>query len=270
MDARWFRLGVVSLLGMALMASGCGNDSGNEAESTTTTGSSTTVTLSGALTVMAPGPLKGFLEAAKAEFESDHPGVTITLNLGHVPTLLTQIEGGVSADVLVTPDAGTMGQATSKGLVDGDPEVIALNPMGLVVPAGNAAGVKGVDALSVEDLRVAVCAMELPCGKLAEQLAKKNSVTLSADTLEPGGSPAIVTKASTGEIDVGLVFATDVKAGGDKVEAISIPDGSNVSSEVSAAVLTATTDEAAAQAFVEFLASPDGLALATAAGFDEP
>ena len=144
------------------------------------------------------------------------------------------------------------------------------SPMGLVVPAGNPAGVKGVDALGVADLRVAVCAMELPCGKLAEQLAAKNSVTLSADTLEPGGSPAIVTKASTGEIDVGLVFATDVKAGGDKVEAISIPDGSNVSSEVSTAVLKATTNEAAAQAFVEFLASADGLALATAAGFEQP
>lgn len=260
------------LFGVALVASGCGDDGGDEAAPTTSTatGSSATVTESGGVTVMAPGPLQGFLEAAKAEFESDNPGVTITLNLGHVPTLLTQIEGGVPADVLVTPDSGTMGQATTRGMVDGDADVIALSPMGLVVPAGNPAGVTGVDALGDEDLRVAVCAMELPCGDLAEQLAAKNSVTLSADTLEPGGTPAIVTKASTGEIDVGLVFATDVRAGGDRVEAVSIPDGSNVSSEVSAGVLTATTNEASARAFVEFLASPDGLALATAAGFDEP
>jgi len=262
-------------MGAALLLSGCGGDSDTKdtkdtkSQGTTTAAPSTT-DLSGALTVMAPGTLKGFLESAKAAFESANPGVKITLNNGHVPALLTQIEGGVPADVLVTPDATTMGQADTKGLLDGSAEVVARSKMALVVPAGNPAGVKGVGALGVESMRTAVCAKELPCGKLAEELAAKNSISLSADTFEPGGSPGIVTKASTGEIDVGLVFATDIKAGGDKVQAISIPNGSNVSSEVSAATLKATTNKAAARAFVEFLTSPDGRKLAAAAGFEAP
>jgi len=260
----------VALLGVALLAVGCGNGDDTGSGSTTTTGSASDTDLSGSLTVMAPGTLKGLLESAKATFESDHPGVKVALNLGHVPTLLTQIEGGVPADVLVTPDATTMGQAAGKGLLDGDAEVIARNKLALVVPAGNPAGVKGVDALGDESKRTAVCAKELPCGKLAEQLAAKSSISLSADTLEPGGSPAIVTKASTGEIDVGLVFATDIRAGGDKVEAIPIPDASNVSSEVSASVLKASTNAAAAQAFIELLASAQGRSLVTAAGFEAP
>jgi molybdate transport system substrate-binding protein len=226
--------------------------------------------LDGTLTVMAPGPFKGVLEAAKTEFEASHPGVTVELNLGHVPTLLTQLEEGVVADVLITPDAGTMGQAGSKGLTVGEPSVFAKVPMALVVPAGNPAGVADVSSLADEALRVAVCAAELPCGKLADQLATKAGIVISADTLEPGGSPGIVTKASTGEIDVGLVFSTDIAAGGDKVAKVAIAEDVDVASDASAAVLEAADDADVAAAFVAYLMSDAGLALVTGKGFLAP
>ena len=261
----------VSLTALVLLGVACGGEEDSKVSASSTTATRQTdasaEALSGTVTVMAPGPLKGLLEAATTEFESDHPGVSVELNLGHVPSLLAQLEGGVAADVLVTPDARTMGQASSKGMVDGEPDVIARNPMALVVPAGNPGGVQGIDALGDGSLRVGLCAMELPCGKLAEELAAASSIKLSADTLEPGGSPGVVTKAATGEIDVGLVFATDIKAGGAKVDKIVIPDSSNVSSEISAAALTASENDAAARAFVELLASPKGRELAASAGF---
>jgi|GEM_PF-1265857 len=235
-----------------------------------TTGPPTTAALSGMLTVMAPGPFKALLEKAKAAFEAANPGVTVQLNLGHVPTLLTQLEGGVPGDVLVTPDAGTMGQAKSKGLVSGEAIVIGGSQMALVVPAGNPAAVKDVTALADEALRVAVCADELPCGKLATELARKNGLALQPDSLEPGGSPGVVTKASTGEIDVGLVFATDVAAGGAKVEKVAIPEAANVSSVVSTATVEASGNPSAAAALVAFLASPAGLELVTGSGFVSP
>lgn len=263
---------LASSLAMVFAAAACGDGAKTTDASTTTKSTSTAGgdSLAGTLTVMAPGPLKKLLGAAKTKFESENPGVTVQLNLGHVPTLLTQIEGGVPADVLVTPDAVTMGQASKKGMVSGKAEVIARSPMALVVPAGNPAGVKGVESLAVASLRVGVCAMELPCGKLSGQLAKKDSILLSADTLEPGGSAAIVTKASTGEIDVGLVFATDTAAGGTKVATVAIPESSNVSSQVSAAALSASTNATVARAFVDFLSSSGGLTLATEAGFLKP
>jgi len=172
--------------------------------------------------------------------------------------------------VLITPDAGTMGQAGTKGLTAGEPAIFAKVPMALVVPAGNAAGVVDVSSLANEALRVAVCAAELPCGKLADQLATKAGLVISADTLEPGGSPGVVTKASTGEIDVGLVFATDIAAGGDKVAKIAIPDDINVASDASVAALTVADDADVAAAFIAFLTSEAGLALATGKGFLAP
>ncbi len=231
---------------------------------------STAPELSGTLTVMAPGPFTKVLEAAAAEFESMYPGVTVETNFGHVPTLLTQLQEGVVADVLLTPDAGTMGKATEMGLTATDPVVFAKVPMALVVPAGNAAGVTGVDALADEALRVAVCAAELPCGKLADQLATKAGITISADTLETGGSPGVVTKASTGEIDVGLVFSTDIAAGGDQVEAVSLPADINVASDANVATLSAADDPEIAAAFIELLTSTFGTDLVVSLGFLAP
>jgi molybdate transport system substrate-binding protein len=187
-----------------------------------------------------------------------------------VPSLLTQLESGVPGDVLVTPDATTMAQAASRALLGGEPEAVGRSVMGLVVPAGNPAGVADVTALSDGGLRVTVCAVELPCGKLAQQLADRNGFTLAPDSLEPGGSPGIVTKASTGEIDVGLVFATDVAAGGSRVELVPLPDDQNVSSELSAATTASAGNPVAAAAFVDLLRSPAGVDLVTAAGFRAP
>ena len=250
-------------------------DASSPTEETATTEAEMTVVvtepaLEGSLTIMAPGPFKGVLEAAAAEFEAAHPGVTIELNLGHVPTLLTQLEEGVVADVLITPDAGTMGQAGTKGLTAGEPAVFAKVPMALVVPAGNAAGVVDVTALADDALRVAVCAAELPCGKLADQLASNAGIVISADTLETGGSPGVVTKASTGEIDVGLVFAPDIAAGGDKVAKVAIPDDINVASDASVVVLNVADDADVAAAFLAFLTSEAGLTLVTGKGFLAP
>jgi molybdate transport system substrate-binding protein len=264
---------VVACSALVLPLASCGDDVSSTDATTPATTEASTMTeaaLEGTLTVMAPGPFKGLLEAAAAEFEAANPGVTVELNLGHVPTLLTQLEEGVVADVLITPDAGTMGQAGTKGLTAGEPSVFAKVPMALVVPAGNPAGVTDVSALADEALRVAVCAAELPCGKLADQLAGKAGIVISADTLETGGSPGVVTKASTGEIDVGLVFSTDIAAGGDKVAKVAIVDDVNVASDASVTMLQAADDADVAAAFVEYLTSEAGLALATGKGFLAP
>ena len=258
-----------------LLVTACGG-SANKSESVATTSapaaveSQSTEALSGTLTVMAPGTLKGVLERAKVAFEKEHHGVQIELNLGHVPALLTQLDGGVAADVLLTPDSSTMQQAADKGLLAAEPVVIARSALALVVPKGNPRGIDSVKALGDGGNRVAVCAVELPCGKLAQELARKNSISLDADTLEPGGSPGIVTKAATGEIDVGLVFATDVAAGGAAVEAVAIPEKDNVSSAVSVALLKASTNRSSALALIDLLASSQGRDIISAAGFEQP
>lgn len=215
---------------------------------------------------MAPAPLKGALNKAKAAYESANPETTVTINYGHIPALLAQISQGVPADVLVTPDEMTMKMIQDKGVVGSSTVPLAQNKLVLVAPANNAK-VKDVTALGDTGLTVATCAPDLPCGKLATTVAAKAGVTLSADTQEPGGSPAIVTKAAAGEIDLGVCFAVDTKAAGNKVTVIPLPDALGATTTVTAGTLKSPADAGAADQFQAFLSSADGKALFTEAGF---
>lgn len=267
------RTAAIAALVLAVPALGACSASTTDTATTPTTsatasGSTTAATpASGQVLVMAAGPLKAALDQAKTAFEAANPGVKVTLDYGHVPSLLAQLGEGVPADVLVTPDAATMKMAQGKGFVATDPTVVAGNPLALVVPTGNPGKVADVKALADPELTVAVCAAELPCGALTDELAKKAGITISADTMEPGGSPAIVTKAAAGEVQVGVVFATDIKAGGAKVEAVPIAAEVSVVGQVSAAPLKDAANPSGGTSFVEFLASPAGQAIFTGAGF---
>jgi molybdate transport system substrate-binding protein len=269
MKMRFARTAACAAALLALPTLGACSGTNDTTDSTTAPASSAAATAAGGeLVVMAAGPLKPALDKAKTAFEAANPGVTVTLNYGHVPSLMSQLGEGVPADVLVTPDAATMKSAQDKGFVATAPTPVAGNPLALVVPKGNPGKVADVKALADSELSVGVCAAELPCGKLTEELAKKAGITISADTQEPGGSAAIVTKAAAGEIQVGVVFSTDIKAGGDKVAAIPIDTAVVVVGQVSAAPLKDATNAEDAASFVAFLASPQGAAIFTAAGFN--
>lgn len=222
----------------------------------------------GTVTVMAPAPLKGALEKAGAAYQARYPGSTVTLNLGHVPALLAQISQGVPADVVVTPDEATMRQFQGKGLAAGTTVAVARNRLVLVVPAGNPAGVTGVASLGDDALTIAVCAAELPCGTLADRIAAKAGVTPAADSREPGGSPAVVTKIAAGEVDLGVAFGTDVRAANGKAAAVPLDDALGASVTVTAAALTSPADGAGADRFVSFLSTSEAAAAFAAAGFD--
>lgn len=271
------RVVMTAALVAALLATGCSGDQDDGGTSAPTTVANTgdaattaddePASPEGAITVMAPMPLNAVLTAAVEAFEADNPGATVEVSYGHVPALLAQLREGVPGDVLLTPDEMTMGQAADADLLAGAPTPLARSLLTLVVPAGNPGAVTGVDSLADADLTVVTCAAELPCGKLADQLAEAAGITIAADSRDPAGSPGIVTKAATGEIDLGLVFAVDVKAGGADVSALPIPDDQAVSSQVTGAALADAGTPDLATAFLDFLASADGQALFSEAGF---
>jgi molybdate transport system substrate-binding protein len=258
-------VGAAALLATALTAA-CGGGS-EQAGPMSSGGTTVPAPVTGTVTVMAPAPLKSALDKVKAAYERTRPGTTVTMAYGHVPALLTQISEGVPADILVTPDEATMKLAQAQGAATPGTVALARNELVLVVPAGGTAKVKGLTSLADTSLTVAVCAAELPCGKLTTQLAAKAGVTVAADSQEPGGSPAVVTKAAAAEIDLGVCFATDAKAAGSKVTALPLDRTQGVSATVTAAVLTAPANAQAAEQFQKFLASADGRALFTEAGF---
>jgi molybdate transport system substrate-binding protein len=80
----------------------------------------------------------------------------------------------------------------------------------------------------------------------------------------------VLGKVVSGEADAGLVYVTDAKAAGNKVQAIPFPESVQaVNTYPIAAVRTGKSTDLAA-AFIEAVTGPDGQRVLRGAGFGAP
>jgi molybdate transport system substrate-binding protein len=218
------------------------------------------------LTVFAAASLTDAFGESAAAFEAEHPGVTVTLNFAASSALREQILAGAPADVFASASADDMDQLAGAGAPAGEPRVFARNRLVIAVPAGNPAGITGLEDFADPGRLIGLCAEEVPCGRYARRALASAGVTASLDTNEPDVR-ALVTKVAAGELDAGIVYATDVTDG---VEAIEIPVVHAVAAAYSIVVLGASPRQDLAGAFVDFVLSPRGQARLAVHGFEAP
>ena len=77
----------------------------------------------------------------------------------------------------------------------------------------------------------------MPCGAAASRSSDAAGITPKPDTLEQDVK-AVLTKVQLGEVDAGLVYRTDVRAAGGKVEGIEFPSRTSASTTYPIATLT--------------------------------
>ena len=125
--------------------------------------------------------------------------------------LAAQLAEGAEADVLMTADAATMQRAVEAGSVRGRVTAIATNALVLAVAPGNPGQVASLDDLDRADLLVGLCAAGVPCGTLADRALDRLGIEPAVDTRELNAR-ALAAKIALGELDAGLVYATDAAA----------------------------------------------------------
>ncbi|WP_409330332.1 molybdate ABC transporter substrate-binding protein [Trujillonella humicola] len=261
-------LGAVScalLLGLA--ACGGSDDGGTDADTSPATGAEGR--LEGTLTVFAAASLTDVFTDLGEQLEADNPDLDVRFNFAGSSALATQITQGAPADVFASANPGQMAVVTDAGLADGEPEVFTSNVLQIAVPAGNPAGITGLADFEREELALAVCAPEVPCGAAAEDVFAAAGVTAVPDTLEEDVRAAL-TKVELGEVDAALVYATDVAAAGDSVEGIAFPEAEDAVNDYPVCVLTEAPNPDAARAFVDLVRSGEGQAALADAGFRAP
>jgi molybdate transport system substrate-binding protein len=149
------------------------------------------------------------------------------------------------------------------------PQNFASNLLQIVVEKGNPKGVKGLDDLASPDLKVVLAAPDVPAGKYAAQVLGKAGVTVRPVSQEDNVK-AVVTKVSLGEADAGIVYVTDVTAGGDKVEGVDIPEDQNVFATYPIATVKASKNADMAQRFMALVLSDQGQQVLKQYGFLPP
>ena len=242
-------------LAAGLAACGAGDGDGEDGDERT-------------LTVFAAASLQQPFEAIAERFEEDNPGVDVVLSFDGSQSLVDQLGAGAPADVLATADARTMARAEDAGTVR-VPQEFATNTLTLIVPAGNPAGVTGLDS-SLDGAKLVVCAPEVPCGAATEQLEANAGVELTPVSEESKVSD-VRGKVESGQADAGIVYRTDAAAAGDRVEAIDIAGADEV---VNAYPIAVTADAGAdgqrfadAETWIRAVTSDWGRKILADAGF---
>ena len=246
------RLAALAVLVPALLA-GCGGDDGD----------------TGTVVVFAAASLTDVFEELATAFEEATPGATVELSFGPSSGLVTQVTEGAPADVVATAATADMDDLVAADALDGEPTAIATNVLELAVPPGNPGGVEGLADVADEDLVVGLCHEDVPCGRLAREALGAAGIEPSVDTDEEDVR-ALLTKVETGEVDVGVVYRTDVIAAGDAVEGIAIPDDENVVATYPIATVAGAANAEGAGAFIAFVRSDEGRAALAEAGFGPP
>lgn len=257
----------VGLSAAALVLAGCGS-SGGSGTASSSSGSSTTSGVTGTVTVFAAASLKSSFTVIGKAFEAANPGVKVTFNFGPSSGLATSIAQGNPADVFASASPTNM-DSVVKASDASDPTTFAKNAMQIAVPPSNPGAITGIADLAKPGVKVARCADAVPCGKLAMTIFTKAKITVNPvdRAVDVNG---VVKDVTTGEVDAGLVYVTDVLAQGAKVKGIVIPDDVNASTSYPIAVLSKAPNAAAAKAFKAFVLSDTGVAALTDAGFEKP
>ena len=257
---RWFAAAALALL---TLAAGCAQTP-DAAPVSAGTGNRIT----GTLTVFAAASLTQAFGALADQFEDEHPGLSVRLNFGASSALAVQIEQGAPADVFASASPRNMAQVIAAKAA-ATSRTFARNAMQVAVPPGNPAAVRGVADLARPDLKVALCQAQVPCGVGAQQVFDKAGIRVRPVTLERDVKSALI-KVETGEVDAAMVYRTDVRSAGGKVQGVEVPDALNASTDYPIAVLSAARNRAAAQAFTEYVLSATGQDVLAAAGFGKP
>jgi molybdate transport system substrate-binding protein len=225
--------------------------------------------VAGTINVFAAASLTaGFRDEGKA-FQAKHPKATVQFNFAGSAALVSQINLGAPADVFASADRPNMDKVVATAGTGSQPVNFATNKLQIVVGSGNPKGVKGLADLANAGTVVLLCAPAVPCGSYANQALAKAGVRVTAKSQEQDVN-AVVSKVALGEADAGIVYVTDVKAAGNRVQGVDIPDDQNVAASYPVATVRGGSNPAGGQAFVDFLLTPAGQGILASYGFSKP
>ncbi|MFT4216727.1 MAG: molybdate ABC transporter substrate-binding protein [Micropruina sp.] len=203
-----------------------------------------------------------------AAFEKSHPGTKVVFTFDGSSGLVDQLKGGAKADVFASADEKNMNNAVAAKLTSGEQTIFARNELTLVVPPSNPGKITGLND-SLKGKKLVVCAPEVPCGSATNTLAQKLDVTLKPVSQESKVTD-VLGKVTSGEADAGIVYVTDAKGAGDKVETIAIEGSEQVVNNYPISVLASAPQPALAAEFVTLVTAQTGKDALSAAGFVTP
>ena len=236
--------------------------------------------------VFAAASLQESLDAAIEGYRTAAPEVTVTATYDSSGTLLRQIQEGAPCDLFLSAAPKQMNalDGSLAGDVEKNPDGLDLllpasrldlleNKVVLAVPEGNPKGIESFDQLAQQlksgSVLLAIGNSDVPVGQYTEKIFAYYGIDESAvsDCLTYGSNvKEVTTQVREGAVDCGIIYATDAFSAG-------LTAADQASAQMCgqviypAAVVRCGSAPEAAQAFLDYLKTPEALACFEAVGF---
>ena len=227
------------------------------------------------VTVFAAASLGEAMREVADRFEA-RAGIPVAVSAAASSALARQIEHGAPAGVFVSASADWMDHLEAEGLIAPGTRVdVASNALVLIGPAGAAPVALTAEALTARlgSGRLAMALVDaVPAGIYGRAALRALGAwdAVAPHVAQTDNVRAALALVALGEAPLGVVYATDAAAEPRVAVLATFPEGSHPSIVYPAARTAGAADRAAADAFLAFLAGPEGRAALAAAGFAPP
>ncbi|MDQ2806135.1 MAG: molybdate ABC transporter substrate-binding protein [Chloroflexota bacterium] len=238
------------------------------------------------LTVFAASSLKDVFTAAGGPFKVANPTVgDIQFNFAGSQQLVAQLSQGAPADVFASADKANMDKAVAAGEIDGSPQELARNALVVVLPNDNPAGIRTLHDLARPGVKLSLADPSVPVGNYSGQVLDKLAAdpaygaafkvqALANVVSRESNVRQVLTRVQLGEVDAGIVYATDAQAANagatgsvPPVKTLPIPTQYNVIATYAIAAVKGAPHAAAAQAWLRYILAAEGQATLSKYGF---
>jgi len=228
----------------------------------------------GDVVVSAASSLTDAFKAVATAYEAKHPGTKVVLNFAASDVLLQQIANGAPADVFASADQKAMDKAQAQGvLLNGSRKNFATNQLVLIVPTTSQltiTGLKDLEKPSIKRIAYGDPA-SVPVGRYTQAALQADGSwqAVSAKAVLAANVRQSLDYVARDEVDAGFVFATDAAIAKDKVKvALRVNSPTPISYPIAVVAQSKHVDDA--QAFENFVLSPEGQQLLAKSGFLKP
>lgn len=216
--------------------------------------------------------LTNALQTLAANYEAATGFPAPRLTFAGSSRLARQVEAGAPADVVLTADEAWMDTLQEKGLVVADTRTVLLtNRLVVVVPEGSPLQITAPKQL-VTLRQIAVAGQAVPAGRRAREALTHHQLL---DQVEPHFVQAPNVRAALalvarGEVDAGIVYATDAEASDGVTVAFRFDPSAHSPIRYPIALTPAGKKSEPARALYAFLRSAEARPVFEAAGFGTP
>ncbi|MCL2260580.1 MAG: molybdate ABC transporter substrate-binding protein [Fibromonadales bacterium] len=223
------------------------------------------------LNIFAAASLTEALNEIATLYNAATPNITLHFNFDSSGKLQTQIENGAEADVFLSAGQKQMDALSGKFIDSTTRKNLLTNKVVLIVPQNSTKSISSFeDVLTDKVSLIALGNSSVPVGQYSEEIftSLNGWDKVSAKASLGSNVKEVLSQVESSSIDCGVVYSTDAATAKNVKVVAYAPEGSHKPVVYPVAALKGSKNPKEAQAFLEFLSSPQAKAVFEKIGFE--